>query len=925
MSLTVSLQTTAGASSAVVTNGQVLTLDVVATVAGVDGTATYDGLQDVEGSFLSTAVGTSAVAGNLVVTGAVAPFDALGSAPGTAQDLNGDGNIDVGSDVLTSSAVGDYFFARAGNLDTGGVVSGANMSFTIATVTYTVTATNDGGPTDIAFRPRDTSQVPGTVAAVWTESSAGTSDQDTGTFQAGAPFQVTAAPSTGTVTATVYGDTNGDGVRGGAETGLAGATVYVDVAGTGTYVTSDPSALTDSAGDATVTGVPAGGYTLREVPPAGYTQSVPGAGAGHAVSVTAGVTVDAGTFGVEPDGSVSGSVYVDGNGNGTEDTGDSASAGTAVYLDVNGDGSDDAGDVSTTTTEDGTFTLAEVPPGTYALRAVATSGLAVSQPGGGSYSVRVTPGGALIGQVFGIATAGSISGTVYVDVNQDGVDDAEDAVAPVGTEVYLDVEHGGAQVSGDPTAATDSTGAFHFADVAPGTYVLYPVVPAGYVLTQPTAGAYTVTVTAGGTASGYAIGIVPFGTVTGTVYDDVNGNGTQDVGEVGLAGVTVYVDVNYNGLDSLDITGTTDATGHYMITGVPGGTHTLRDVVPAGDTQTAPASGSYTISAVNAQTTAGGAFGIDVPVATTGAITGTAPAGATIYLDANGNGRLDAGEAGATTNADGMYAFADVAPGTYLVRALVPLGDAVTTPRRRGLRPYGGARGNRRGQRLHRRPPAGVDADGDGRLKASGRCDRRGDGYAEGARDRRECGTLRRVRRVRHLRVHHRGRVHAGRADRHGDEGAEAEGWQVGRRVGAVRLSDHDGDGDVPPGGGRLKRIHGGPRAGGGDGHGGRDGGVGRPVADDRGGRRRRGGEAGEGGVRQRAHRQRRERDGRGHGGDHAVCDDDGNRRRDGRRGRLDPREKGGGGREEDGHAEGDVHRAGGGVVPAGRRPERDD
>ncbi len=685
MSLTVSLQTPTGATSAVVTAGEVLTLDVIATVAAPDGMTTDDGLQDVEGSFLSAAVGTSAVAGNLAVTGLTSPFNGLGSVTGSAQDLNGDGNVDVGSNVTDSSAVGDYFLARSDAVETSGTVSGASMSFVIATVTYTVTGLNGGGETDIAFRPRDTSTLPSTFASHWTEdaSTNGTNEKN-GTFQAGSPFRVfnsaVQAATTGTVTATVFGDTNGDGLRGGAETGLAAATVYVDVAGTGTYATGDPSALTDAAGAATITGVTAGTFTVREVPPNGYAQSTPASGAGRAVTVAAGGTVDAGTFGVEPDGSVAGSVYVDANGNGTDDAGESASGGTVVYLDVNGDGSDDAGDVSTTTAEDGTFTLADVPPGTYALRAVVGSGLAVSQPFGGSYSVRVTPGGALTGQVFGIATAGSISGTVYTDINQDGVDDAEDTVAPVGTEVYLDVAHGGAQVPGDPTAATDSTGAFHFADVAPGTYILYPVVPAGYVLTQPTAGAYTVTVTAGGTASGYAIGIVPYGTVTGIVYDDVNGNGIQDAGEPGLAGVTVYVDENYNGLDSLDITATTDATGTYTITGVPGGTHTLRDVVPAGDTQTVPASGAYTITAVNAQTTAGGAFGIDVPVVTSGEITGTAAAGATLYLDTTGNGKLDPGEPAATAADDGTYAFADLTPGTYTVRQVVRLGETLTTP-----------------------------------------------------------------------------------------------------------------------------------------------------------------------------------------------------------------------------------------------------
>ncbi len=76
--------------------------------------------------------------------------------------------------------------------------------------------------------------------------------------------------------------------------------------------------------------------------------------------------------------------------------------------------------------------------------------------------------------------------------------------------------------------------------------------------------------------------------------------------------------------------------------------------------------------------------------ATTGTVTGTATlntagtlaprAGATLYLDANGNGVFDAGEVTATAAADGTFAFADLTPGTYDVRQLLPLGDVSTAP-----------------------------------------------------------------------------------------------------------------------------------------------------------------------------------------------------------------------------------------------------
>jgi hypothetical protein len=710
MSLTVSLQTPTGATSAVVTAGEVLTLDVIATVAAPDGTTTDDGLQDVEGSFLSAAVGTSAVAGNLAVTGLTSPFNALGSVTGSAQDLNGDGNVDVGSGDTTDAALTDgnagttyygdeYFLARSSGVESDGVVSGATMSFPIATVTYTVTSLNGGGQANINFRPRDTSTLPSTFASHWTEDdSQGGSNEKTGTFRAGTPFRVYASASTasttGTVTATAFGDTNGDGARDGTETGLAGATVYVDLAGSGTYSTSDPSGLTDASGAVTITGVPAGQYGVREVPPTGYAQSSPADDAAYTPTVTAGGTVAAGAFGLEPDGSVTGSVYVDANGNGSRDAGEVGSSGTTVYVDVNDDGTYDAGDVSTTTGSDGTFTLVDVPPGTDELRVVAPAGQAVSQPAVGSSEVTVAAGGTVSGEVFGLATAGSVSGTVYVDANHDGTDDAGDTVAPSGTEVFIDLDGTGTQSSDDPTATVDSTGAFTISGVTPGIFNLYPVLPAGYTATEPSAGSYSVNVTAGETASGFAFGIAQSETiVTGTVYIDANQSGAQDAGEAGLAGVTVYVDTNGNGFDSTDPRAVTDANGTYTITGVPAGDYTVADVVPAGDTQTTPASGGYPITVADDQTTQGGAFGVYVP---TGTVTGTAytdangdgaddsgdspRAGATVYLDANGDGKLDAGEVTTTTAADGTYSFAGLAPGTYTVRQVVPLGSKVTEP-----------------------------------------------------------------------------------------------------------------------------------------------------------------------------------------------------------------------------------------------------
>ena len=82
------------------------------------------------------------------------------------------------------------------------------------------------------------------------------------------------------------------------------------------------------------------------------------------------------------------------------------------------------------------------------------------------------------------------------------------------------------------------------------------------------------------------VGSVTGGFVVGTVFDDRNGNKTQDAGEPGVPGVTVFLDANGNGtLDAGELSTTTGPDGAYQITSAVGGTFTVRQVLPAGATQ----------------------------------------------------------------------------------------------------------------------------------------------------------------------------------------------------------------------------------------------------------------------------------------------------------------------------------------------------
>src|SRR5207249_4314039 len=152
---------------------------------------------------------------------------------------------------------------------------------------------------------------------------------------------------------------------------------------------------------------------------------------------------------------------------------------------------------------------------------------------------------------------------------------------------------------------------------------------------------------------------------SGTVYQDKDGDGVRDRGEAGIAGRTVYADVNGNGIFDADETSTiTDSAGHYFLSVVPGD-YSIKEVVPAGWYETTADDTSNN----------GGDFGSARYASISGSVFRDANrnhkrdraehglAGATVYIDTNNNGWIDAGEKTVKTLADGNWKFAGLTVG----------------------------------------------------------------------------------------------------------------------------------------------------------------------------------------------------------------------------------------------------------------------
>lgn len=180
--------------------------------------------------------------------------------------------------------------------------------------------------------------------------------------------------------------------------------------------------------------------------------------------------------------------------------------------------------------------------------------------------------------------------------------------------------------------------------------------------------------------------------INGVKWDDSNGNGIQDLGEIGVQGVTICYYSNPPGSPSYpgDCTTTTDINGNYSISNLINGTYNIYEITPPGKVQTFP-------FACPAQVNCSGGPGFhQVTLADTDVVNninfGNANASeiqGTKFNDSNGNGIRDSGESGVpnielqlirvfapgderfvgfnATDANGDYSFPNISAGFYKV------------------------------------------------------------------------------------------------------------------------------------------------------------------------------------------------------------------------------------------------------------------
>ncbi|MGH9443399.1 MAG: MSCRAMM family protein [Thermoanaerobaculia bacterium] len=289
-----------------------------------------------------------------------------------------------------------------------------------------------------------------------------------------------------------------------------------------------------------------------------------------------------------------------------------------------------------------------------------------------------------------------VSGLVFSDTNQSGVQDAGEPGLP-GILVVARDSHGIAN-----TAVTGPDGTFSICGLTETSYTISQVVPTGYQQTAPAGsrqisrylrvGDFTYLLDiCNASTTGLVFGDFPLpGSISGTKFNDANGNGLLDPGEAGVGGVTIQL-LSAAGSSAILATTVTDGSGNFSFANLTPENYALGEVLPDGYRQTAPGGGGVVfVTVAPGQNVQDVLFGNQL-IPQFGAISGMK------FNDLNGNGVQDANEPGlagvtivltavtgahvtTTTDAGGNFSFQNVTPGGYTLSEVVPAGYQQTAP-----------------------------------------------------------------------------------------------------------------------------------------------------------------------------------------------------------------------------------------------------
>lgn len=515
----------------------------------------------------------------------------------------------------------------------------------------------------------------------------------------------------------VWEDSNADKARGNQEVMLSGVEVAL-MNGSGRSILT--STTTDENGVFTFGNIRPGEYMLRVSAPSGYVFSgaeadsvLPvsevrdGRAYSSAFTLLGGAQVEGVGFGLFTQGTISGTVWQDGNFD-AEMTADEAGLRGAQLTLLDGSGAVVDTELSQ---RSGEFEFDGLMPGAYMLQITLPEGYVFTRSDGacvaGATGENTTivdlgvleMGQTISGQMIGALRPAVVGGVVWKDSDDDGRRQHAD-MGMQGIPVTLIC----AESLETFSTVTDENGAYRFEGVLPGDYTLSVEMPQGYAFARNASGVKRVScvpmadaqtsstdafmVSSDDSLLDMDVGAVGVGSLTGYVWEDSAYDGRVRGGESGVANAVIELVDARNG--QVVAEALSDAEGAYCIEYVRVGEYTVRVTLPDGMVFTCE--GESAITAIDSTIGTTGvmtvAMGESIDELRIGAIVPASVSGR-IFVDANENGTEDADESGlggvmltmmqggtvvstCETDENGAYAFDTMRPGEYRVRVTLP-------------------------------------------------------------------------------------------------------------------------------------------------------------------------------------------------------------------------------------------------------------
>ncbi|MBK9257086.1 MAG: carboxypeptidase regulatory-like domain-containing protein [Saprospiraceae bacterium] len=442
-----------------------------------------------------------------------------------------------------------------------------------------------------------------------------------------------------------------------------------------------------------------------------------GPGTTEIIPVEVGAQIQNIDFGYKPLLSIGNYVWEDKNYNGTQDANEPGIPGVKVLLLH----SDMVVQDSTVTDADGNYMFNNITANQYFLRFLPTSDYiptsikSISDPlsnkvglNGQTSLHHYKNSGVYDTLDAGFFRYGSIGNFVWEDLNANGIQDiGEPGIA--GLDVVL------TGLTGDGTEVLEFTstglnGQYLFENLKPGNYTVSVRIPAIYKVSPYRSGvdptvdndalfrvirddfeafAADVTLMSGENNLTIDIGLYKSGSIGDFVWEDLNANGIQDIGEPGISDITLRISGTAGDGTSLDRNILTDANGKYIFENLTPGIYQIEATIPANYNYTSKGIGSNAdvdsdiengfISDITI-TSGQQDLSQDIGLFRSGFI------GDFVWEDLNGNGIRDVGEPGISgvsvslngetgaginislttvTDQEGNYSFDNLVPGIY--------------------------------------------------------------------------------------------------------------------------------------------------------------------------------------------------------------------------------------------------------------------